>query len=119
MSAIRVRTITGDIEVDALQIVKGLAVHVAVGVRTLDGTTIYSITHLASGFKATPFYFPDPEKAREAMAVFLALPVDWMAEKPCGPEINEVVGSVVHGISWLFEGQLVEDVSTMPVEGSA
>lgn len=73
------QVLTGKVVSDEVsaEIWRGLAVHKAVGITTVDKRPVFSITHVVSGKKISPLFFETGDAAKTAAAAFAALPLDW------------------------------------------
>jgi len=104
--------------VDAL-VIGGLAVHSAAGIKTSDGAPSYSITHIASGKRASPLYFESKETAQKVAEILTLLPVDWSACQFDDPYARQHLALAIKAISALFGGYLVDHAIDEPAAGSA
>lgn len=99
------------------KILQHLAVHLADGVKTLDGKPSYSITQVQSGLKASPFFFDSEESALNTARAMNALPIDWSA-RSFGERRDHIKRAVI-AISDLCGGYLVDAVMDRAPAGNA
>ncbi|UCI23706.1 hypothetical protein [Mesorhizobium sp. B2-8-5] len=104
--------------VDA-DIISGLAVSKAVDAELLDGTPCFTVTHIATGRRATHhFRFDSMADARACAEALAHLPVDW--EEANSPTFKKQwLVEAVTAISALCGGFLVESPMDGPVGGHA
>lgn len=111
---------TVDEETVEATLLGALAVHPAFGVTTVDGKTVFSITHVASGMRLSPLYFEDVATAFKVAELIVALPVDFgNCDFIHDADVHPHLGRAIRAISALHKGFVLEMPIDAPIAGTA
>lgn len=117
---IRTMTLAGkelELQIEA-ELVGCFAIHIADGVEVLDGSEAWSLTYVASGKRASPFYFPTADQCRAVANCLSALPVDWGNLVTLSADRRAALRETVYAVSDFCGGFLIDTRIDNPV-GSA